>query len=52
MTGPTSELLYAGRLREGSRVASEQMALLESIGDPTLTIGLSFIPIVQLVLRR
>ena len=47
MTGPVSELLYAGRLREGSRLASEQMALLESIGDPTLTIGLSFLALVQ-----
>jgi hypothetical protein len=43
MTGLATELLYAGRSREGSRLASEQMALLESIGDPTLTIGLSFV---------
>ena len=42
MTGLATELLYAGRSREGSRLASEQMALLESIGDPTLTIGLAF----------
>jgi len=41
MGGLAAELLYAGRSREGSRVASEQMALLESIGDPTLTIGLA-----------
>jgi len=41
MSGPVAELLYAGRSREGSRLASEQMALLESIGDPTLTIGLA-----------
>jgi hypothetical protein len=27
----------------GSRLASEQMALLESIGDPTLTVGLAFV---------
>jgi hypothetical protein len=40
MTGLAAELLYAGR-SQGSRVASEQMALLESIGDPTLTVGLS-----------
>ncbi|ORV33383.1 AAA family ATPase [Mycobacterium conspicuum] len=39
MTGPLAELLYAERAREASRLASEQMALLESIGDPTLTIG-------------
>ena len=41
MTGLATELLYAGRSREGSRLASEQMALLESIGDPTLTMGLA-----------
>jgi hypothetical protein len=40
MTGLATELLYAGR-PGGSRVASEQMALLESIGDPTLTMGLA-----------
>jgi hypothetical protein len=28
---------------EGSRLASEQMALLEAIGDPALTVGLSFV---------
>ena len=44
MTGLATELLYAGRnAREGSRLASEQMALLESIGDPSLTIGLAFV---------
>jgi len=43
MTGLATELLYAGRSREGSRLASEQMALLESIGDPTLTVGLAFV---------
>jgi class 3 adenylate cyclase len=43
MTGPATELMYAGRAREGSRLASEQMALLESIGDPNLTIGLAFV---------
>jgi hypothetical protein len=41
MTGPAIELLLSGRAREASRLASEQMALLESIGDPTLTIGLA-----------
>ena len=30
-----------GRIREASRLASEHMALIESIGDPTLTVGLS-----------
>ena len=43
MTGLATELLYAGRAREASRLASEQMALLESIGDPTLTMGLAFV---------
>ena len=43
MTGLATELLYAGRAREGSRLASEQMALLESIGDPNLTMGLAFV---------
>lgn len=43
MTGLATELLYAGRPSEGSQLASEQMALLESIGDPTLTVGLAFI---------
>jgi len=44
MSGLEIELINTGRSREGSRVASEQMALLESIGDPNLTIGLAFIP--------
>jgi class 3 adenylate cyclase len=41
MTGPAVELLVSGRAHEASRLASEQMALLESIGDPDLTIGLA-----------
>ncbi|GAB3029213.1 cyclase [Mycobacterium bourgelatii] len=47
MSGLGSELLLAGRSRQGSRLASEQMALLESIGDPNLTIGLAFIAFVN-----
>jgi class 3 adenylate cyclase len=43
MSGLATELHYAGRSPEGSRLASEQMALLESIGDPTLTMGLAFV---------
>src|ERR1700753_3733957 len=43
MSGPATELMFAGRAREGSRLASEQMALLESIGDPNLTVGLAFV---------
>ena len=42
MTGLATELLYSGRPGEGSRLVSEQMALLESIGDPALTVGLAF----------
>ena len=30
------------RVREASQLASEAMALIESVGDPTLTVGLSF----------
>jgi class 3 adenylate cyclase len=36
------ESMYQERVREASRLASEAMALIESIGDPTLTVGLSF----------
>ena len=36
---------YQDRVREASQLASEAMALIESIGDPTLTVGLSFAPI-------
>ena len=43
MTGLLADLLYSRRVREGSRLASEHMALLESIGDPTLTIGFVYI---------
>ncbi|HKH52529.1 MAG TPA: cyclase, partial [Mycobacterium sp.] len=41
MIGLAAELKYTGRSREGARLVSEQMALLESIGDPTLTVGLA-----------
>ena len=47
MSGPAIERLYAGRVREGSRLASEQTALLESIGDPTQTMGLVAIAFVN-----
>jgi hypothetical protein len=43
MSGLAAELVYAGRPREGSRLISEQMALLESIDDPTPTIGLAWV---------
>jgi len=42
MTGLATEYMYSGRTGEGSKIMSEQMRLLESIGDPTL-IGLAFI---------
>jgi class 3 adenylate cyclase len=43
MSGPATELGYAGRTREGSRLASEQMTLLESIDDPTPIMALAFV---------
>src|SRR6185437_5998417 len=46
MTGRASELLWSGRTREASRLASEQMALLESIGNPTLTIAATYVAII------
>ncbi len=49
MTGLATELVYTGRSREGSRLASEQMALLESIGDPSLTMALAVIGFVNWV---
>lgn len=43
MTGPATVLLYTGRSREGSQVSSEQMVLLDSLGDPAPLMGLAFI---------
>ena len=37
MAGLVSEHLMKGRMREAARLANETMALVESIGDPTLT---------------
>jgi len=45
MVGLVIDHVYQGRIREASRLASEHMALIESISDPTLTVGLSFGPI-------
>jgi adenylate cyclase len=42
MTGLLSDHWQHGRLREASRLADEQMALVESIGDPALTVGTTF----------
>ena len=41
MAGLVLEHMRHGRVREASRLASETMALVESIGKPTLTVGLS-----------
>ena len=41
MAGLMMEHNRHGRVREASRLASETMALVESIGKPTLTVGLS-----------
>src|SRR5271155_5516656 len=45
MAGLVMDHLYQDRMREASQLASEAVALLESVGDPTLTVGLSFAPI-------
>ena len=42
MAGLVIDHAYHDRIREASRLASEAMALVESLGDPTLTVGLSF----------
>jgi hypothetical protein len=41
MVGLMMEHIRHGRVREASRLASETMALVESIAKPTLTVGLS-----------
>jgi class 3 adenylate cyclase/DNA-binding IscR family transcriptional regulator len=42
MAGLVFDHALQGRTAEASRLASEAWALIESIGDPTLTVGLSF----------
>ena len=42
MAGLVMDHAYQGRIRAASKLASETMALVESLGDPTLTVGLSF----------
>lgn len=42
MAGLVVDHTFQDRVREASRLASEAIALIESIGDPTLTVGLSF----------
>jgi hypothetical protein len=41
MAGLVMDHTYHARIREASRLASEAMALSESLGDPNLTVGLS-----------
>ena len=45
MAGLVAEHAYQGRMDQASQLASEAWALVESVGDPTLTVGLSFPPI-------
>ncbi len=40
MNGVISEHMIHGRVGEGSRMVTEQLALIESIADPELTLGL------------
>ena len=42
MAGLVMDHAYRGRMRQASKLASEAMALIESLGDPTLIVGLSF----------
>jgi class 3 adenylate cyclase len=42
MAGLVTDHVLQDRVREASRLASEAMALIESVGDPTLTVGLSW----------
>src|SRR5262249_39064096 len=46
MTGLVAGHYRDARRREGSRLATEHVELLESIGDPTLTVALSFAAII------
>jgi adenylate cyclase len=42
MSGQVTMLLIHGRYREASQLASEYVSLIESIGDPTLTVALMY----------
>ena len=42
MAGLVMDHAFQDRVREASQLASEAMALIESLGDPTLTVGLSW----------
>ena len=45
MAGLVIDHTYHARIREASQLASEAMALLESLGDPNLTVGLT-VPVI------
>jgi class 3 adenylate cyclase len=45
MAGLVMDHTFQDRMREASQLASEAMTLIESVGDPTLTVGLS-LPVV------
>ena len=42
MAGLVMDHAYQGQIRQASQLASEAIALIESLGDETLTVGLSF----------
>ncbi len=44
MAGLITEFVFSGHSSESAQLASEQMELLESIGDPAPTVGLAFLP--------
>jgi adenylate cyclase len=48
--GLVGEHLQRGRMVEASRLSSELMAIVESIGDPTLTVGLAVGPMAVKIL--
>ena len=45
MAGLVIDHVYHARMHEASQLATEAMLLIDSIDDPTLTVGLSFAPI-------
>src|SRR6185312_13455482 len=42
MAGLVIDQAFQDRVREAAQLASEAWALIESIGDPTITVGLAF----------
>jgi class 3 adenylate cyclase len=51
MAGLVADHAFQGRTREASQLAAEAMALIESLGDPTLTVGLS-LPAIYAIAER